>query len=98
MERRADARTATLHDARRMTNTTDTIPSRDTVHPARVIDDTTLESFRARATGFDEAGRFPYDDLADLRRVGWLTAAAPRRLGGLGLDLATLAAEQRRLA
>jgi alkylation response protein AidB-like acyl-CoA dehydrogenase len=30
--------------------------------------------------------------------VGWLAAAAPVRTGGLGLDLAELAAEQRRLA
>ncbi len=63
-----------------------------------MLDAAMLESFRDRAAGFDKAGRFPHDDLADLRRIGWLTAAAPRRLGGFGLDLATLAAEQRRLA
>ncbi len=57
-----------------------------------------LSSFRSRAADLDRTGRFPHDDLADLRRVGWLTAAAPQRFGGFGLDLATLGAEQRRLA
>jgi alkylation response protein AidB-like acyl-CoA dehydrogenase len=92
MEHRADARAAAFHDARHMTNTTETIDR------SPVLDDAILESFRARAAGHDEAGRFPHDDLADLRDAGWLTAAAPHRLGGFGLDLATLAAAQRRLA
>jgi alkylation response protein AidB-like acyl-CoA dehydrogenase len=98
MERRADADTAALHDARRMTNTTATNTGPDTIDRSPVLDEAMLESFRDRAAGFDEAGRFPHDDLADLRRIGWLMAAAPLRLGGFGLDLATLAAEQRRLA
>ena len=79
MERRADARAAALHDARRMTNTTATITAPDTVDRSPVLDEATLESFRDRAADFDEAGRFPHDDLADLRRIGWLTAAAPQR-------------------
>jgi alkylation response protein AidB-like acyl-CoA dehydrogenase len=84
---------------RRMTNTaTDTIVEPDTVLHLSALDEATLEAFRDRAAGFDEAGRFPHGDLADLRRIGWLTAAAPRPFGGFGLDLATLAAEQRRLA
>jgi alkylation response protein AidB-like acyl-CoA dehydrogenase len=98
MERRADAQTAALDHARRMTNSTATITPPDAVDGSLQLDDATLESFRERAAGFDEAGRFPHEDLADLRRIGWLTAAAPRHLGGFGLDLATLAAEQRRLA
>lgn len=82
---------------RHMTNTTtDTIPLPDTA--LRAPDDAMLEAFRDRAAGFDEVGRFPHEDLADLRRIGWLTAAAPRERGGRGLDLATLAAQQRRLA
>src|SRR5262249_4042309 len=63
-----------------------------------LLDEATLESFRSRTAGYDEAGRFPYEDLADLRRIGWLTAAAPERFGGFGFDLATLAPQQRRLA
>ena len=97
MERCADAGAAAFHDAPRMTNTT-TISAPDTIERQARLDEATLESFRDRAAGFDEIGRFPHDDLADLRRIGWLTAAAPQRLGGFGLDLAMLAAEQRRLA
>jgi len=97
MERRADASATPLHDAGPMTNTT-TITAPHAIVRAPVLDDAMLESFRDRAAGYDEAGRFPYDDLADLRRVGWLTAASPQRLGGFGLDLAALAAEQRRVA
>jgi alkylation response protein AidB-like acyl-CoA dehydrogenase len=98
MERCADARTAALHDAHRMTNTTATITVPDTIDRSPVLDEAMLESFRQRAAGFDATARFPYDDLADLRRIGWLTAAMPQQRGGFGLDLATLAAEQRRLA
>src|SRR5262245_44071238 len=98
MERCADARTAWLDDARPMTNTIAIITAPVGVDRSPVLDEATLESFRDRAAGFDEAGRFPHEDLADLRGVGWLNAAAPQRFGGLGLDLATLAAEQRRVA
>jgi alkylation response protein AidB-like acyl-CoA dehydrogenase len=91
MEHRADARAAAVHDARHMTNIAE-------IHRSPVLDDATLESFRERAASCDVAGRFPHDDLADLRRLGWLMAAAPEHRGGLGLDLATLAAEQRRVA
>src|SRR5262245_44214639 len=98
MERSADVPTAALHDAPGMTYTTETMSAPDSVDRSPVLDEATLESFRDRAAGFDEAGRFPHEDLADLRRVGWLNAAAPQRFGGFGLDLASLAAEQRRLA
>jgi alkylation response protein AidB-like acyl-CoA dehydrogenase len=97
MERRADAATAALRDARRMTSTTETVAA-DPIDVSQVLDEATLEGFRDRAAGYDHAGRFPLEDLTDLRRIGWLTAAAPRSLGGFGLDLATLAAEQRRMA
>ena len=40
----------------------------------------------------------PADDLDDLRAIGWLGAAAPVELGGLGLNLVQLARAQRRLA
>src|SRR5690606_9873816 len=38
------------------------------------------------------------EDLAELRAAGYLAAAVPTELGGWGLDLAQLAASQRRLA
>jgi alkylation response protein AidB-like acyl-CoA dehydrogenase len=98
MERCADASTAPFHDARRMTYTTGTITPSDPIDGSAVLDSAMLDSFRDRAAGFDEAGCFPHEDLADLRRIGWMTAAAPRSRGGFGLDLAMLAAQQRRLA
>ncbi len=98
MERYADVRATELLDTRHMTDTIATTADPDTIDPSPALDEAMLESFRDRAAGFDEAGRFPHDDLADLRRFRWLTAAAPKRIGGFGLDLATLAAEQRRLA
>ena len=39
-----------------------------------------------------------HDDLAELVAAGWLAAPAPAEFGGLGLDLAAVAAEQRRMA
>jgi alkylation response protein AidB-like acyl-CoA dehydrogenase len=56
-----------------------------------------LGRFRDRAGDHDRDGTFPHADLADLRDVGWLAAAAPRSFGGHGLDLVELGAEQRRL-
>ncbi len=41
-------------------------------------------AFAARAGALDEAGAFPEENLADLRRVGALVAALPRALGGRG--------------
>src|SRR4051794_33265478 len=98
MERCADVRATELLDTRHMTDTIVTTAHPDTIDRSPGLDEAMLESFRDRAAAFDEAGRFPHDDLADLRRFRWLTAAAPKRIGGFGLDLATLAAEQRRLA
>jgi alkylation response protein AidB-like acyl-CoA dehydrogenase len=57
-----------------------------------------LERFRARAGDLDRTNRFFEEDLAELRAFGYLAAAVPVHLGGWGLDLAELAASQRRLA
>ena len=57
-----------------------------------------LESFRARAGELDRTNGYFEDDLADLRTVGYLAAAVPTERGGWGLDMAELAASQRRLA
>lgn len=72
----------------------------DTITPTSVLPltDTEVERFRDRAALHDREGRFPHDDLADLRRHGWLLAAAPVERGGGGFDLARLGREQRRLA
>jgi alkylation response protein AidB-like acyl-CoA dehydrogenase len=57
-----------------------------------------LERFRSRAGELDRTNTYFHEDLAELREVGYLAAPVPVHLGGWGLDLATLAASQRRLA
>ncbi|MBI5090383.1 MAG: acyl-CoA/acyl-ACP dehydrogenase [Actinobacteria bacterium] len=57
-----------------------------------------LERFRSRAGELDRTNSYFTDDLAELREVGYLAAAAPERFGGWGLDLHQLVASQRRLA
>jgi alkylation response protein AidB-like acyl-CoA dehydrogenase len=64
----------------------------------RAIPQEMLERFRARAPELDRTNAYFEDDLADLREIGYLAAAVPADLGGWGLDLAELAASQRRLA
>jgi alkylation response protein AidB-like acyl-CoA dehydrogenase len=57
-----------------------------------------LETFRSRAAELDRTNTYFADDLAALRSVGYPAAAVPVDLGGWGLDLAQMAASQRRLA
>jgi alkylation response protein AidB-like acyl-CoA dehydrogenase len=57
-----------------------------------------LERFRSRAGELDRTNTYFHDDLAELRDIGYLAAAVPVHLGGWGLDLAEMAASQRRLA
>ena len=84
---------------RHMTTTHTTTTNGQVAAPTRRnLDDALLEMFRERADRHDASGTFPHDDLADLRAARWLAAAAPTSHGGLGLDLAELASEQRRLA
>lgn len=63
-----------------------------------LLPDPMLERFRSRAAGYDQANAFFADDFAELREAGYLSAPAPRELGGAGLDLERLIAAQRRLA
>jgi alkylation response protein AidB-like acyl-CoA dehydrogenase len=57
-----------------------------------------LERFRSRAGELDRANAYFDEDLAELRSFGYLAAAVPSEHGGWGLDLAQMAASQRRLA
>ncbi len=57
-----------------------------------------LDGFRRRAAGLDRDNAYFDEDLAELREAGYLAAAVPAHLGGWGLDLAQMAASQRRLA
>jgi alkylation response protein AidB-like acyl-CoA dehydrogenase len=57
-----------------------------------------LERFRSRAGELDRTNSYFAEDLAELREIGYLAAAVPTHFGGWGLDLAQMAASQRRLA
>jgi alkylation response protein AidB-like acyl-CoA dehydrogenase len=63
-----------------------------------LLGDATLEAFWQRAPGYDRENSFFTEDFADLRDAGYLTAAVPAELGGRGLSLAQVCAEQRRVA
>ncbi|MCB8953994.1 MAG: acyl-CoA/acyl-ACP dehydrogenase [Ardenticatenales bacterium] len=54
--------------------------------------------FAARADEADRAGRLPPQDVAALRRSGYLTLSIPREQGGQGLSLADCLAAQLELA
>jgi alkylation response protein AidB-like acyl-CoA dehydrogenase len=57
-----------------------------------------LERCRARAAIADADNDYFYEDLAELRAIGYLAAPVPEHHGGWGFDVAQLAAQQRRLA
>lgn len=66
--------------------------------PATLLTEELLEGFRQRADRLDRDNAYFHEDLEELRSIGYLAAAVPTELGGAGLSLAELAAEQRRLA
>jgi alkylation response protein AidB-like acyl-CoA dehydrogenase len=51
-----------------------------------------------RAPGYDRDNTFFIEDFNELNEAGYLLAAVPKELGGLGLNLAQIGQEQRRLA
>ena len=51
-----------------------------------------------RAPVYDRENRFFDEDFEELREAGYLKMAVPQELGGLGLSLAEVARQQRRLA
>jgi alkylation response protein AidB-like acyl-CoA dehydrogenase len=63
----------------------------------RLLTDDLLERIRSRAAGHDRDNTFPHDDLADLAAAGYLRAFVPHPLGGHGMTLRQVAAEQVRL-
>jgi alkylation response protein AidB-like acyl-CoA dehydrogenase len=64
----------------------------------RSLSEQTLLTFRERAAHYDLLGSYAVEDLAELRAADWFRAALPEDLGGLGLNLAELGHEQRRMA
>jgi alkylation response protein AidB-like acyl-CoA dehydrogenase len=68
------------------------------VAPESVLTDRLLEKCRERAPKYDQENRFCQEDFDDLKAAGYLMMAVPREFGGLGMSLAQVARETRRLA
>ncbi|MGN6742461.1 MAG: acyl-CoA dehydrogenase family protein [Amnibacterium sp.] len=64
----------------------------------RLLGDDLLARIHDRAAGYDRDNAFPVEDFAELKAAGYLAALVPERLGGAGLSLEELTAEQTRLA
>src|SRR5205807_4829275 len=63
-----------------------------------VLSDALLERCAQRAATYDRENRFFFEDFEELRQAGYLLIAVPKAFGGLGLSLAEICQEQRRLA
>jgi alkylation response protein AidB-like acyl-CoA dehydrogenase len=63
-----------------------------------VLTDDMLERFWERAPGYDQENRFFQEDFDELKEAGYYLSAVPTELGGLGMNLAEVCQEQRRLA
>lgn len=64
----------------------------------QVLPQDLLDRCRERAPMYDRDNKFFDEDFTELKNSGYLNAAVPKELGGLGLTLAEVAREQRRLA
>ncbi len=65
-------------------------------HP--ILSEDLLERCAQRAAEYDRENRFFFEDFDELREAKYLLAAVPKDFGGLGLTLAEICREQRRLA
>jgi alkylation response protein AidB-like acyl-CoA dehydrogenase len=63
-----------------------------------VLSDDILARCAERAPIYDRENRFFAEDFEELRQVGYLRLNVPAQLGGMGLSLAQVCQEQRRLA
>jgi alkylation response protein AidB-like acyl-CoA dehydrogenase len=63
-----------------------------------VLSDEVLERCAARTAEYDRENRFFTEDFEELRQAGYLLMAVPTELGGLGMTLAEVCQEERRLA
>ncbi len=64
----------------------------------QVLSDELLTRCQERAPGYDRDNRFFQEDFDELRQAGYLTMPVPAELGGMGMSLAQVCLEQRRLA
>jgi alkylation response protein AidB-like acyl-CoA dehydrogenase len=63
-----------------------------------VLSDDVISRCGERAAGYDRDNRFFSEDFEELRAAGYLQMAVPKDFGGLGMSLAEVCQEQRRLA
>src|SRR5262245_1254976 len=64
----------------------------------RVLSDDILARCAERAPVYDRENRFFTEDFEELRQAGYLRMVVPEALGGMGMSLAQVCQEQRRLA
>ena len=69
-----------------------------TTHPASVLTEAILQGCKERAPGYDRDNTFFDEDFKQLKEAGYLLSAVPKEMGGLGMTLAEIGQEQRRLA
>jgi alkylation response protein AidB-like acyl-CoA dehydrogenase len=63
-----------------------------------VLTDAILDRCAARTAEYDRENRFFTEDFNELREAGYLLMAVPTELGGLGMTMAEVCQEERRLA
>ena len=63
-----------------------------------VLTDELIARCGERAAGYDRDNTFFSEDFDELKRAGYLQMPIPREIGGLGMSLAQVCREQRRLA
>ena len=63
-----------------------------------VLSDDILARCAERAPIYDRENRFFTEDFEELRQAGYLLMNVPEELGGMGMSLAQVCQEQRRLA
>ncbi len=69
-----------------------------TANPDSVLTEALLQRCKERAPGYDQDNKFFEEDFKELKEAGYLLSAVPKELGGLGMTLAQIGQEQRRLA
>ncbi len=69
-----------------------------TTTDTQVLPQDILNRCLERAPGYDQNNSFFTEDFEELKNAGYLNAAIPKELGGLGLTLAEVVQQQRRLA
>ena len=63
-----------------------------------ILPDELLLRMAARAAGYDRENRFFDEDFDELKAAGYLRMALPREFGGLGMNVAEVGRETRKLA